>query len=153
MFRCYLLALALVVMVPLAALSQNIAAATNGAVIMQAATPVVLPDSVADTLSNPLVILGATDSLDYVMTFQCPDTLNIDTIHASIGTSSGGSQLGSYTFVWDQGSPPAGSYERIVNTLYLGVGRSVLHQPVYCEVYFTNTNGQSSSVSAFDSGN
>jgi len=153
MLRSSLLALALSFLCPIFGFSQNIPSANDADLLLQSATPIVIPDSIADTLTNPLYVLGPTDSLDYVLMFQCPDTLNIDSIHAKVGSTTGGNQLGEFIFLWDDYSPSSGTYSRRGNTVYLGVGRHVLFNPTYCEVYFTNTSGHSSSLTTFNTGN
>ena len=102
-----------------------------------------------DTLTNPFTLLTASDTMIYTMIFDATDTTVVDSIHTKLGTTDGGSELGSHNFEWDV-APSGTVLKRNANTVYFCVPDLLFNDPVYFEVYFTDTSGNATSVAKFN---
>lgn len=126
-------------------------AATDLDLLLEPTNPIAVATAMLDTLTNPFDLLSASDTMIYSMIFNCPDTSAIDSVFAILGTTDGGSNLGTYAFEWDPTTPPAGTvYERNVATVRFCATDLLFNDPVYYEVYFKDSSGNASTVSKFN---
>ena len=117
--------------------------------LLEPTSPISVATATLDTLTNPFDLLTTADTMIYTMIFNAPDTANVDSIHTSLGTTDGGSELGGHDFAWD--AAPAGTvYNRNGNTVYFCLPDLLFNDPVYFEVHFTDSSGNATSVAKFN---
>lgn len=98
----------------------------------------------AENLTNPLSVLSTDDQAIYKVVFRVSDTLNIQTIHVDLGTQTGGSDIASFNFSFDDYS--GNNYQRFANTICLTLGAYHLAPTVVCSVRCIDTSGKTSAV-------
>lgn len=115
--------------------------------LLEPINPIAMDPATLDTLTNPFDLLTSADTMHYTMLFEIPDSANTDSISILLGTSNGGSQLGSWFIEMPPASAPTGTqWSMIGNTVYFKVEDLLFNDPVYFEVFLKNSSGSSTTV-------
>ena len=105
--------------------------------------------TLSDTTANPMDLLDNTPVEVYV-SFNVIDTLDIDSIHISVGTTpSGNEMINQQVIPFDGSGTTAIPYNREEQTILLDLGQQTNLVHLFGTIYFTNNQGHRSETISF----
>lgn len=103
--------------------AQTVPSPSEAYLNMEPLNPQIIPDEILDTLTNPMNLVTANDTLKISVSMLLEDTLVLSKIHIKLGTTLGGNNLLDQTFLYDNGNLtlPQGYFrEKEIVTIVLG---------------------------------
>lgn len=114
---------------------------------LEVLNPALIPDEVLDTLTNPMNLLTANDSLKISVSMLLEDTMVLSKIHIKLGTTLGGNDLLDQTFLYDNSNLtlPQG-YFREKEMVTIVLGEYPYTGVFYNEIVLEDVDGNQSGV-------
>ena len=127
--------------------AQTVPSPTEAYVNLELINPTVIPDEVLDTLTNPMNIVSANDTLKISVSMLLEDTNVLNKIRIKLGTTLGGNDLLEQVFIFDDGNLTLPQiYFREAEMVTIGLGEYLNAGIFYCEIVLEDVEQNLSEI-------
>ncbi len=99
---------------------------------------------------DPFATLPIGAPMKMKILIQIESSLNLDNIHVKVGSTLNSNDIIEETFIFDEVFDDGTlSYERQDDQIFLGIGVHPYSNQYFCEVYFSDNDGNTSSTSYY----